>query len=72
MMEANAFLESAAAQGWRLCPEEATEAMVIAGINDSGDKDNCTGGPDDAFQLIWKAMVKAAPEFQMKGPGDGR
>ncbi len=66
-MDAETFLENAAAQGWRLCPEEATEEMVIAGIKDSGDKNNCTGGPDDAFQLIWRAMMKEAPKFQMKG-----
>ncbi len=58
-----AYLEDAAKAGWRLRPDTATEAMSLAGIKASGAGDMTTGGPDDAYQLVWRAMGRVAPVY---------
>ncbi len=58
-----AYLEDAAKAGWRLRPDTATEAMSLAGIKASSNG-MTTGGPEDAFQLVWRAMGQVAPVYE--------
>ncbi len=60
-----AFLKDAAADGWHLRPDEATEGMGEAGVKASGAGDMITGGPDDAYQLVWRAMGRVAPVYEV-------
>ncbi len=57
-----AYLARAAEKGFHLRPDTATEAMSLAGIKAS-PKGMTTGGPDDAYQLVWRAMGRVAPVY---------
>ncbi len=60
-----AFLENAAKDGFHLRPDEATEAMAEAGMIASRPyRDMTTGGPEDAYQLVWRAMGRVAPVYE--------
>ncbi len=61
----NAFLKAAAKEGRHIVPVEATEAMIEAGIANTGALGMITSGPDGAFQLVWRAMVAEAPKFEL-------
>ncbi len=61
-----AFLKDAAKAGYYLRPDAATEAMNLAGIKASGAGDMTTGEPEDIYQLVWRAMGRAAPSFEIK------
>ena len=63
-----AFLKATAEEGWRMLPLEATETMRKAGRQNSGDERGRTGGPGDAFEVIWRAMLAAADEFEWEHP----
>jgi hypothetical protein len=54
-------------KNWRFVPEEPTEAMRRAGLENSGDEKMRTGGPEDAIDRMWRAMLDAAPEFEVEG-----
>ncbi len=58
-----AFLERAATKGFHLRPDEATEAMSEAGVKASPAGDMTTGGPDDAYRIVWRAMGRVAPVY---------
>ncbi len=59
-----AFLERAAKAGYHLRPDEATEAMSLAGIAASGAGNMTTGGPEDAYQIVWRAMGRVALVYE--------
>ncbi len=66
----NAFLAAAAKEGWHMRPDEATEEMDVAGLDDPKASycDNCmqsghtrnSGFPS----VIWDAMLATAPKFE--------
>ncbi len=58
-----AFLEDAAKDGFHLRPDTATEAMSLAGIKASPNG-MTTGGPEDAYQHVWRAMGRVAPVYE--------
>ncbi len=58
------FLEAAGARGWHMRPDEATEVMLQAGIENSGDERGRTAGPENSMQLMWRAMCHVAPELE--------
>ena len=60
-----AVLEAAAEQGQHIVPDEATEAMVQAGIDCLHGQGMITGGPENSFQLVWRAMLERAPKFEV-------
>ncbi len=62
------FLTAAAEEGWHMRPDEATETMCKAGIENAGDERGRTGGPDDAFKLIWRAMLDTTDDFEWEKP----
>jgi len=59
------FLEDAAKKGWHMRPDESTEAMSEAGMIASRPYPGMiTGGPEDAFQIVWRAMGRVAPVYE--------
>lgn len=62
-----AFLALSSAAGWRMLPVKATETMSLAGI-EATPLGMITGGPEDAFQIAWRAMAAVAPIFVIDYP----
>jgi hypothetical protein len=54
-----ALEQSAAQAGWKLVPQEPTEAMIAAGAEE--DQWTINEGQDTCAREIYKAMLAAAP-----------
>lgn len=71
-LQARAALAAVEAGGWRLVPVEPTGAMVEAArrvqIDPCQDRETgyTLGEGDEGVQGVWRAMLKAAPQPEMK------